>query len=73
MAGDPVERRAIEFHMVPKASAGLRSTTHHWAGLASSQDAQYAHISAEDKQKVRVAAHNVAPAQQTGCCITVQG
>lgn len=50
--GDPVERRAIEFQMVPRASQSLRGTAHHWAGLASAQDAKYAHISAEDKQKV---------------------
>lgn len=53
VAGDPVERRAIEFQMVPRASQSLRGTAHHWAGLASAQDAKYAHISAEDKQKVR--------------------
>ena len=39
--------------MVPRASESLRSTTHHWAGMASSQDAKYAHIAAEDKQKVQ--------------------
>lgn len=52
IVGDPVERRAIEFQMVPRASESLRSTAHHWAGLASAQDAKYAHIPAEDKQKV---------------------
>lgn len=41
--------------MRPRASSSLNSTAHHWAGLASSTDAKYAHISAEDKQKVRLA------------------
>ena len=51
-AGDPVERRAIEFSMRPKAADSLQTTAHGFATQASSQDAKYSHIDAADKQKV---------------------
>ena len=51
-AGDPVDRRAIEFQMRPVASSSLHAAAHHYASLASSTDSKFAHIAAADKQKV---------------------
>ena len=51
-AGDPVERRAIEYSMRPITSSSLRDTAHRFTSQASSSDPKLAHISSADKQKV---------------------
>ena len=51
-AGDPVDRRAIEFSMRPRAAENLQQTAHSFASQASSSDPKFSHIPAADKQKV---------------------
>lgn len=51
-AGDPVDRRAIEFSMRPRAAESLQQTAHSFASQASSSDPKFSHIPATDKQKV---------------------
>ncbi|KAL3152123.1 hypothetical protein ABBQ32_001221 [Trebouxia sp. C0010 RCD-2024] len=50
--GDPVERRAIEFSMRPRAAESLQQAAHNFASQASSSDPKYSHIPAADKKKV---------------------
>lgn len=65
LAGDPVERRAIEFSMRPRAAESLQQTAHNFASQASSSDPKYSHIAAADKKKVNMNGAQLASC--TGC------
>lgn len=52
--GSPIEQREKEANLRPGASQALTAVAQHYLGLAASNDSQYAHISQDDKAKVRL-------------------
>ena len=71
-AGDPVERRAIEFSMRPRAAESLQQTAHNFANQASSSESKYSHIPAADKKKVQIHVPTKYFAASTGCIVCIR-
>ena len=53
--GSPVEQREKEAQLRPAASQALEAAAQHYIAFAQSDDARYAHITGEDRNKVLTA------------------